>query len=476
MYVQNVVFNSRSREAAEAAIVACGYNASMAINPYEPPQTESKVPPAIIDPETAGTPDRWFVLCLLSVNYFTIYLHRNLINYLQPALIAELKLTDTQLGYLHWGFFLAYALAQLFVGYLSDRFQRRTLLLGSLVGSVAVLAAMGLAGSFVELLALRILLGVVQSVSVPAIAGIMADCFAAKGRSRAVSIYLLSSPFSIIAAGWLGGLIGDMAGWRVATFAFAGFGGLVVLLLLVLLREPQRTERTEQVGLGTGQASLSATLASVLTTPSFLALAVAYVLIFSVGQITLFWLPRHFSEQFGMSMGGSGAMATLWNQSGTVAGLLIGGVWGDLWARRWMSGRFGVQLIGLAAGIPALLVMAVSHDAWALRAAMFVLGLASWLYLANLWTTTFDVVDPAARSTAIGLLNLASGVLGGWLSPLVGNLREQGIVASLGSVFFGLALLTAVAAALLVLIIVVLLPRDFRGPQQGKPSLLKESS
>ena len=37
-----------------------------------------------------GTPDRWFVLALLSLNYFTLYLHRNLLSYIQPSLVGVL--------------------------------------------------------------------------------------------------------------------------------------------------------------------------------------------------------------------------------------------------------------------------------------------------------------------------------------------------------------------------------------------------
>ncbi len=59
---------------------------------------------------------RWFVLGLVSLDYFVLYLHRSLVNYVQPPLIADLQLTDTQLGKLQWGFFLPYAIAQVFVG------------------------------------------------------------------------------------------------------------------------------------------------------------------------------------------------------------------------------------------------------------------------------------------------------------------------------------------------------------------------
>ena len=42
-----------------------------------------------------------------------------------------------------------------------------------------------------------------------------------------------------------------------------------------------------------------------------------------------------------------------------------------------------------------------SNSTSSIATAMLVLGLGSGLYLGNLWTTTFEVVDPAARSTSV---------------------------------------------------------------------------
>ena len=90
-----------------------------------------------------GTPDRWLLLSLVSMNYFALYVHRNLINYFQPPLQADLALDQFQLGLLRWGFVLPYCLAQLWVGYLGDRYRRRTVLLVSLIASTVSLGLMG---------------------------------------------------------------------------------------------------------------------------------------------------------------------------------------------------------------------------------------------------------------------------------------------------------------------------------------------
>lgn len=415
------------------------------------------------DSSLYGVPDRWFMLCLLAANYFTLATHRNLINFLQPPIKEDLQLNDQQLGWLHWAFYFSYAVSQIFVGYIGDRWRRRSILLASLLLSSATLAGMGLAQDFAQLMTLRVVLAVVQSASVPAIASVMADCFTPKTRSTAVSIYLFALPLSVVVSGSLGGLIGDVSQWRTAMFAFGGCSLVIWLTLLVFLREPARTERSAGVGLGEAGATVWQTLGSILGTPSFLLLALAYIPASTINLLTLYWLQRYFMELFDMrSLKAANDLATVWIQMGTVMGLCTAGWLADVWAKRTIVGRFSVQLIGLLLTIPALTVMGTSQDRIALYVAMLLYGIGINFYLANLWTTTFEVIDPAARATAIGLLNVAAGVFGLWVSPVIGHLKDIGRITSFGQIFTGSAVATSVSALLLAVIIMFTLPRDYR--------------
>ncbi len=198
---------------------------------------------------------------------------------MQPPLKADLQISEAQIGDLQMAFILAYCFSQLFVGYLGDRFQRRTVLVCSLGSSVLSLGGIGLVNSFSSLILLRIVLGISQSASVPAIAGVMGDCFTAKTRSTAVGIYLISQNVALMVAGCVGGEIADIptwtlpeilgaptiniAGWRMAMFIFSFVGALVVLAMYLFLREPQRSERQPGQGLGVEGGSLWRTALSI---------------------------------------------------------------------------------------------------------------------------------------------------------------------------------------------------------------------
>lgn len=404
-----------------------------------------------------GTHDRWFILSLLFVNYFTLYTHRYVLNYIQPPIRDELGLSELQLNSLAWAFQFFYAFAALFVGYLSDRHRRRAVLILSLSLSTAAFMGMGLAQGFWDLLTLRILLAITQAANVPAIAGIMADCFTQRNRSRAVSVYLLSSPFSVIVAGLVGGYVADQWGWRYAMFFFGGVGIAVVMILFFCLREPDRTQRavgrSESMSLGT-------TLRAVLSVPSFLLLAIAYLLASNVWQQLNFFLPLHFYEHYQTKLAEAGLLSTLAPQIGTVVGLFWGGMLADRWARHWVGGRFGVQILGLSLTVPALLAIALVDSQIVIQIALFVCGVGFWLYLSNLWATTFEVVDPAARSTAIGLLNVIAGLLGSWPYLVVGQLRDAGLITDLRNVFVVFVAVLCLAIFALVYLVRVTLARD----------------
>jgi len=151
-----------------------------------------------------GTPQRWLVLALVSLDYLVLYGHRSLLGYLKKPLMAGLDLTSDQFGWLNTAFYLPYTVSQLAVGYLGDRLARRTILFWSLLTSVLALAGMGLATNFAEMVALRVLLGVGQAASVPAIASALADSFTDRGRSTAVSIYLVPYNLGLIVAATYG--------------------------------------------------------------------------------------------------------------------------------------------------------------------------------------------------------------------------------------------------------------------------------
>ena len=424
----------------------------------------------------SGPPDRWRMLAFVAFTYFLLVVHRKLVFYMQVPLSEELNFKLTQVGLLDTVFLIPYGISQLFVSYLSDRFRRRKVLMYSLALSAGGMAVMGLVRNYNELVVLRILLGFAQAASVPAIAGILADCFTVKNRSIAIAIYNISLMVAYMVAGKYGGKFADMGtvdhalgsgipsltGWRVGMLCFALLGAFWALTICLFMREPERTDRDSNRGLGIEGASLWKTLHSVFAVPSFWMLAISFVLICIVGNCQDVFMAKYFFDNFGMSNEAAGQFSTVWKFSFTIVGLLVGGYMADRWAQRWRSGRTLVQVIGIVLWVPSIYVLFTSGSEYVARIAMVTIGFGYGLYVANLWTTTFEVIDPAARSTAVGMLNVI-GVAAAPAAPVVGILNDRQML-DIGGSLAGMSLFAAIIVTLLLLNVTVFLRHDYRGP------------
>jgi MFS family permease len=328
------------------------------------------------------------------------------------------------------------------------------------------------------LVGLRFLLGMSQAASVPAIASIMGDCFTSRGRSTAVAVYLVSQTVANIASGSLSGEIADVSswdvglnmlgvqivgvsGWRMAMFVFSLVGAVVVLCVYLFLREPVRTDREAGLGLGLQGGTWWKTTKDVLSVRSYWVVGIVFLLIGITSGARENWLARHFYDTLGMDLGEAGLFSTFYFQSGVIVGLLFGGWWADRWASRRRSGRMAVQSMGLVLMVPAFIVLGASTFQPALKVAMTAIGVGFGFYAANLWTTTFEIVDPAARATSMAFLNVIS-LLGAPFAPLVGYGLDKNLF-DLGQVLTGMSLVVTLALALLIWTMVRLLPRDYRG-------------
>lgn len=427
--------------------------------------------------ESPGTPDRWIVLTLVAVDYFVLYSQRSMLAFLKQPLMTDLELVADQFGWLGLAFNLPYALAQVGMGYLGDRFSRRTVLLWSLAGSALALAGIGFTRNYWEMLLLRVALGVAQAASVPAIAGAIADSFTPRSRSTAVAIYFMVYNLGLIAAATFTGQIADtrqwnfslhswmvidviLPGWRMAFFLMAAGTGVYWALFWIFFQEPPRAQHQTSPGTS-GALSFTKSLEHLLRIRTFWVLMIVFVLWSMVLSALELWLPGYMAHRFYLRLEDAAFHATVWLRLATVAGLYCGGRLSDFMARRWMVGRTLVQSAGLLLGVPSLILIGTGESIDLLAIPLAIYGFGIGFFQANLWPTTFEVVDPAARSTAIGLLNVASGLFGVWLNPIIGTYERKG--GNLGTALEFLSNFLFLALIILMLSGKFLLPRDYRG-------------
>jgi len=182
-----------------------------------------------------------FILTVLTgLNLFN-YLDRYVLSAVLTPIKVQLNLSDGQLGRIATVFMLGYFLSSPFFGYCGDRFSRKWLIaLGVLVWSLGTVFS-GLATGLGGLIFFRILVGFGEASYATISPGLISDSIAPEKRNSALTIFYVAIPVGAALGYIVGGQVSAIAGWRSAFF-WAGGPGLLLALLLLPLREPQRGE------------------------------------------------------------------------------------------------------------------------------------------------------------------------------------------------------------------------------------------
>src|SRR5689334_9121815 len=111
----------------------------------------------------------WAILLLLSASAFLNYFDRITLSVAATDIQREFHITNTELGTLHSAFFAAYSICQIsfLAGWVVGRFSVGWVLAGGFLLWTCATAATGMMHVFGAIIALRVLLGIGESVSYP---------------------------------------------------------------------------------------------------------------------------------------------------------------------------------------------------------------------------------------------------------------------------------------------------------------------
>jgi MFS family permease len=378
---------------------------------------------------------KWFVIGMLWCICFFDYADRWGISALFPLLKKEFHLTPVQLGLLGSVSAWIYGLGAPLAGYVVDRVRRKAAILGGLFVWSGITAAATISHSFHQLLWFMAALGAAVTIYMPSAMSMISDYHGRATRSRAMGIHQTAVYVGTIGGGFLAGLIGERYGWRWSFLMFGALGVLLGLILLGLLREPQRgaadledgsasppTHRLEGVPVG-------ASIKMILGTPTAVLLMGAFMCANFVALVLLAWMPNFLYDKFHMSVAMAGLSATLFAQVASMVGSPLGGWLADVFRRRWAGGRVLVQAVAVFCGAPFVFFCGRAGSMTGVIVALTAWGLFKGFYDANIFASVFDVIPPQVRGTAAGFINMM-GWLGGGAAPVVVGFVAQRIGAS----------------------------------------------
>jgi MFS family permease len=406
---------------------------------------------------------KWHVVAMLWGISFFNYADRQAIFSVFPLLEREMQLTPVELGLLGSAFAWVYGLAAPLAGWIVDRVQRRTAILGGLYAWSAICAATVFSWDFRHLLFWRAAEGLGETFYYPASMSLVSDYHDSRTRSRAMGLHQTSVYIGTIGGGFFAGLIGQHYGWRLSFVVFGGLGILLGLILQRYLIEPPRgaADRAEAGAHGpvTGaRLGFGEFARLVARTPTLLCLMGAFMCANFVAVVLLSWMPKFLYDRFGMGLAMAGLTATVFVQLASMVGAPLGGWLADAWRKRSPRGRLAVQMVGVLGGAPFVVLCGLTQSIGWVIVALTLWGLFKGLYDANIFASVFDVVRPEARGAAAGFMNTVGWLGGGGTAPLVIGViaadRGLGPAIALASVVY------VAAGALLLVGIVFFVTRD----------------
>jgi MFS family permease len=190
---------------------------------------------------TSARASAMMIVPLLALALFINYVDRGNLATASPLIKDELKLSNTELGFLTSAFFWTYTPAQLLIGWLIERFGATVVLAASVATWSAATAFTGLSSGFAMLMLLRLMLGLGESAAIPCTSKLLANYLPAEKLGLANGVVgagiALGPAFGTLA----GGLIMVELGWR-ASFLLFGVASLLWLWpWLAVTREARAT-------------------------------------------------------------------------------------------------------------------------------------------------------------------------------------------------------------------------------------------
>lgn len=187
------------------------------------------------------TNGRTLALLLLTLVYAFNFIDRQIIGIVSPFIKADLGFTDAQLGWLKgFAFAVVYCTFAIPIALLADRFNRVKIVSISLAIWSGFTALTGMANTFVTMLLARMGVGIGEAGGSPPSHSIISDLYAKEERSTALGVYSLGIPFGIMFAYFAAGNLIALVGWRGTLIVLGLAGILLALILLLIIREPER--------------------------------------------------------------------------------------------------------------------------------------------------------------------------------------------------------------------------------------------
>jgi len=393
----------------------------------------------------------WSVFAILFALMVVDYVDRQVIVSMFSHLKAQWDLSDGQLGALVSIVSVTVALGAVPLSLLADRWSRvKSIFLMALAWSLATIAC-AFAGSYMQLLATRGIVGVGEAAYGTIGAALLASLFPPRMRSTILGAFIAAGTLGSVLGVVVGGFIAERWGWQ-AGFGAVGVPGLVLALLFPLVVRDYKTVSLPSSRAGASapaKVAMRTVIAELLRPRTAIMTCIGAGLSLLVFSTTYAWLPSYLNRYYGVAPDRAGLMTGVVVLLGGI-GALVASVLSDRLTSRIPCARLYVPA---AAAVLTTVTMVTAFAFVAPGPLQFALLALGGLLMAGSVGPTdavvIDVIHPGLRATGASILSLARNLFG-----LAGGPLLTGALSDAYGLQFAMAVVPlfgiAAAAALLV--------------------------
>lgn len=363
------------------------------------------------------------------------YLDRVAISFAGPAIMKSLSLSPSSFGIILSSFGIGYLLSQIPGGLIADRWGARVVLVVGPIFWALFTGLTGLVSTLAAFIVVRVLFGISEGLSVPALHRLVGDRFEPRERARALAIGLTALAIAPAVAGPFVGKLVAAVGWQTMFFLMMLPALLAGLTSYFLIPPTQTKDMAQSADHGQQAGSVRA----VLLKRSFWLMAGSYCCYNIAFWGYLGWMPSYLALAHNIDLKNAGPIAGI-PYIFAFLGLLFWG-WlgtGPFHHRRPLLITCSLLLAGASLFIAYRAETLTQSVAGLSSAAFFLYGCQG-----SLGAVILDLAPPPLRGTYIGIVS-TTGQIGGLLAPgIVGFLVSATGSFSSGFTFMALALCAA---------------------------------
>jgi MFS family permease len=359
------------------------------------------------------------VLAVLTFVYVLNFLDRQLLGILAKPIQDSLRITDGQLGLIGGLYFaMFYCFIAIPVGWFADRTNRVSVLALACAVWSAATTCCGLAASYPQLVAARMVVGFGEAGGVPPSYSIITDTFPPGKRGTAFGIYNLGPPIGAALGIAFGASIAAAFDWRMAFVSIGAVGIVTAVVVRIIVREPARGALDPvPARRGGGQTPFWGTVRTFFSNPVLMLAALGsgatQFVTYGLGNFAVLFLIR----EKGMTLSQIAIYYALVVAVGMSAGMIVSGRVIDRWVRRSRRIYATAPAISLAAALP-FYVAFVWAPAWPLALILLTVTMfLNYFYLSSSVALVQEEVRPDQRVLSAALLLLIMNFIGLGLGP-----------------------------------------------------------